>query len=174
MAIYALRMTIDLNCIKEGFVCDGLIVLQTSTEGMAVERMSRRCRRYLRQIHKANVRYDLQSIASSIQSDMDRRNLSYDEAMTLGNILQDRADDLPGDEIIYAVSDRDSYRRTLELYLKDGVLTITEQMLLWEERRRLGLSEDIHNRLLEQLLAAWTRQGKSVNIHRFKRGMAGA
>jgi|TARA_B110000881_G_scaffold215079_2_gene228589 hypothetical protein len=94
--------------------------------------------------------------------------------MTLGNILQDRADALPGDEIIYAVSDRDSYRRTLELYLRDGVLTVTEQMLLWEERRRLGINEDTHNRLLEQLLAAWTRQGKTVNIHRFKRGMAGA
>ena len=163
-----------MMCIKKGSAADGLIVLHISTNSMAVERMSRSCRRYLRQIHKANVRYDLQSIASSIQSDLDRRSLSYDEAMTLGNILQDRADALPGDEIIYAVSDRDSYRRTLELYLRDGVLTVTEQMLLWEERRRLGINEDTHNRLLEQLLAAWTRQGKTVNIHRFKRGMAGA
>lgn len=79
---------------------------------------------------------------------------------------------LPGDELVYAVSDRDSYRRTLELYLKDGVLTQAEQLLLWEERRRLGIDDHIHNRLMEQLLAAWTRQGKSVQIHAFRRGMA--
>ena len=105
------------------------------------------------------------------QSDLDRRNLSYDEALNLGNILQDRADMLPGDDIVYAVSDRDSYRRTLELYLKDGVLTQAEQLLLWEERRRLGIDHDVHNRLLEQLLAVWTRQGKSVQIHAFRRGV---
>lgn len=141
---------------------------------MAVERMSRRCRKYLRQIHKAATRYSLQEIASSIQSDLDRRNLSYDEALTLGNILQDRADDLPGDEIVYAISDRDSYRRTLELYLKDGVLTQTEQLLLWEERRRLGIDDETHDRLLQQLLASWVRQGKSVLIHAFRGGMTGA
>ena len=84
----------------------------------------------MRQIHKASTRYALQEIASSIQSALDRRNLSYEEALNLGNILQDRADTLPGDEIVYAVSDRDSYRRTLELYLKDGVLTQAEQLLL--------------------------------------------
>ena len=61
----------------------------------------------MRQIHKATTRYSLQEIASSIQSDLDRRNLSYEEALNLGNILQDRADTLPGDEIVYAVSDRD-------------------------------------------------------------------
>ena len=83
----------------------------------------------MRQIHKATTRYSLQEIASSIQSDLDRRNLSYEEALNLGNILQDRADTLPGDEIVYAVSDRDSYRRTLELYLKDGVLTQAEQLV---------------------------------------------
>ncbi len=100
--------------------------------------MSRRCRKFMRQIHKATTRYSLQEIASSIQSELDRRNLSYEEALNLGNILQDRADTLPGDEIVYAVSDRDSYRRTLELYLKDGVLTQAEQLLLWEERSALG------------------------------------
>ena len=124
----------------------------------------------MRQIHKATSKYALQEIASSIQSDLDRRNLSYDEALNLGNILQDRADLLPGDELVYAVSDRDSYRRTLELYLRDGVLTQSEQLLLWEERRRLGIGDDVHNRLLEQLLAVWTRQGKSVQIHAFKGG----
>ena len=122
----------------------------------------------MRQIHKASSRYALQEIASSIQSDLDRRNLSYEEALNLGNILQDRADTLPGDEIVYAVSDRDSYRRTLELYLKDGVLTQAEQLLLWEERRRLGIGNEIHNQLMEQLLTVWTRQGKTVQIHAFK------
>ena len=72
----------------------------------------------MRKIHKAETRYAVQEIASSIQGDLDRRIISYDEALTLGNILQDRTDDLPGDEIVYAVSDRDSYRRTLELYLR--------------------------------------------------------
>jgi hypothetical protein len=133
--------------------------------------MSRRCRKFMRQIHKATTRYALQEIASNIQSDLDRRNLSYEEALNLGNILQDRADTLPGDEIVYAVSDRDSYRRTLELYLKDGVLTQAEQLLLWEERRRLGIGDQVHNQLMEQLLAVWTRQGKSVQIHAFRGGM---
>lgn len=132
--------------------------------------MSRRCRKFMRQIHKAANKYSLQEIASSIQGDLDRRSISYEEALVLGNILQDRADILPGDEIVYAVSDRDSYRRTLELYLRDGVLTKAEQLLLWEERRRLGIVDDIHNRLLEQLLASWTRQGKSVLVHAFKGG----
>ena len=85
--------------------------------------------------------------------------------------MQDRADILPGDEIVYAVSDRDSYRRTLELYLKDGVLTQAEQLLLWEERRRLGIGDQVHNQLMVQLLAVWTRQGKSVQIHTFRGGM---
>ena len=125
----------------------------------------------MRQIHKATTKYGLQEIASNIQSDLDRRNLSYEEALNLGNILQDRADMVPGDEIVYAVSDVDSYRRTLELYLRDGVLTQAEQLLLWEERRRLGIADITHNRLMEQLLAAWTRQGKSVQIHAFKGGM---
>ena len=128
----------------------------------------------MRKIHKAETRYAVQEIASSIQGDLDRRIISYDEALTLGNILQDRTDDLPGDEIVYAVSDRDSYRRTLELYLRDGVLTSVEQLLLWEERRRLGIGDIVHDRLLQQLLVAWTKQGKAVKIHAFRGGMTGA
>ena len=128
----------------------------------------------MRKIHKAETRYAVQEIASAIQGDLDRRVLSYDEALTLGNILQDRTDDLPGDEIVYAVSDRDSYRRTLELYLRDGVLTSVEQLLLWEERRRLGIGDIVHDRLLQQLLVAWTKQGKAVKIHAFRGGMTGA
>jgi len=132
--------------------------------------MSRRCRKYLRDIQKSSTRYELQVIASTIQSELDRRNISYDEALTLGNILQVRADAMPGDQIVYAVSDRDSYRRTIELYLKDGILTATEQLLLWEERRRLGITDDDHDRILQQLLVQWQKSGKSVTIHNFQRG----
>ena len=134
---------------------------------MVAPRMSRRCRRYSKQILRTNSKIDLQTIASTIQSEMDKRNLSYDEALTLGNIIQNRADQLPGDTIVYAISDRDAYRRTLELYLRDALLTRTEQMLLWEERRRLGISEQEHERLLDQLLLQWRRQGKKVTIARF-------
>ena len=151
--------------------CDYLIICPIPTKVMAVARMSRKCRKVMRQIHKATTKYALQEIASNLQGELDRRTISYAEALNLGNILQNRADILPGDEIVYAVSDRDSYRRTLELYLRDGVLTQAEQLLLWEERRRLGIIDEIHNRLLEQLLASWTRQGKSVLVHAFRGGM---
>ena len=137
---------------------------------MPVPRMSRRCRKHLSKIQKAESKYELQQIASDVQSELDRRNISYDEALNVGNVLQDKADSMSGDEIVYAISDRDSYRRTLELYLKDGILTATEQLLLWEERRRLGITDDDHERLLMQLLAQWKKQGKAVTIHNFRRG----
>ena len=141
---------------------------------MVATRMSRRCRRYSKQIIRVNTKLELQTIASTIQSEMDKRNLSYDEALTLGNIIQNRADQLPGDVIVYAISDRDAYRKTLELYLRDSLLTQTEQMLLWEERRRLGISDIEHERLLEQLLLQWRRQGKKVTIDRFDTPGGGA
>ena len=53
-------------------------------------------------------------------------------------------------------------------YLRDALLTKTEQLLLWEERRRLGISDRDHERLLEQLLAQWRKQGKKVNIDSFE------
>ena len=109
---------------------------------MAAPSMTRRSRKYFKKIQSAKTHYDLQSIASTIQSELDRRNLSYDEALNLGNFIQNRADQLPGNSIVYAVSDRDAYRRTLELYLRDALLTRTEQLLLWEERRRLGISDE--------------------------------
>jgi hypothetical protein len=87
-------------------------------------------------------------------------------------MIQQFADRLPGDEIVYAISDRDAYRRTLELYLKDAILTKTEQLLLWEERRRLGITDVEHDRLLGQLLEQMKRQGKSVAIHAFRRAEA--
>ena len=140
---------------------------------MAAPSMTRRSRKYFKKIQRAQTRYDLQSIASTIQSDLDRRNLSYDEALNLGNFIQNRADQLPGNSIVYAVSDRDAYRRTLELYLRDALLTRTEQLLLWEERRRLGITDSEHDNLLNQLLAQWKRQGKSVTIDRFKKPNSG-
>jgi hypothetical protein len=120
---------------------------------MVASRMSRRSRRYFKRIQRVTTKFDLQAIASAIQTDLDKRNVSYDEALTLGNLIQHRSDQLPGDTIVYAISDRDAYRRTLELYLRDALLTRTEQLLLWEERRRLGISEQEHDRLLHQLLA---------------------
>ena len=134
---------------------------------MVASRMSRRSRRYFKRIQRVTTKFDLLAIASSIQTDLDKRNVSYDEALTLGNLIQHRADQLPGDTIVYAISDRDAYRRTLELYLRDALLTRTEQLLLWEERRRLGISEQEHDRLLHQLLLQWKSQGKRVTIDRF-------
>ena len=134
---------------------------------MDASRMSRRSRRYFKRIQRVTTKFDLQAIASAIQTDLDKRHVSYDEALTLGNLIQHRSDQLPGDTIVYAISDRDAYRRTLELYLRDALLTRTEQLLLWEERRRLGISEQEHDRLLHQLLAQWKSQGKRVTIDRF-------
>ena len=132
-------------------------------------RLSRRGRKLLKRIQRAPAKYELQAIASNIQSELDKRNVSYDEALTLGNVIQHRADQFVDDDtIVYAISDRDAYRRTLELYLRDALLSKTEQLLLWEERRRLGISDSDHERLLEQLLAQWRKQGKRVSIDSFE------
>jgi len=136
---------------------------------MVTTRMTGRSRRYFKKIQRSNARYELQELSSAIQADLDKRNLSYDEALNLGNIIQSRADQLPGDTIVYSISDRDAYRRTLELYLRDSLLTKTEQLLLWEERRRLGITDEEHERLLEQLVAQWRRQGKKVTIDTFRK-----
>ncbi|MEJ6563698.1 MAG: hypothetical protein QNL85_08370 [Euryarchaeota archaeon] len=136
---------------------------------MVASRMSRRSRRYQKRIQRVSTKFDLQSIASTIQSDLDKRTISYDEALMLGNLIQHRSDQLPGDTIVYAISDRDAYRRTLELYLRDALLTRTEQLLLWEERRRLGISDQEHERVLHQLLLQWKAQGKRVTIDRFEK-----
>ena len=145
----------------------GFIIPRESTHVMAEARMSRRMRKILRQIHKSTTHYKLQEIASTIQAEVDSRHLTYDDALTLGNQIQAKADTIPGDTIVYAISDRDAYRKTLELYLKDSILTRTEQLLLWEERRRLGIPDSIHDTLMKQLIAQWRRQGKKVDVHRF-------
>ena len=129
---------------------------------MAAARMSRRSRKFLRKIQRCKTTYQLQEVASEVQAEVEKRNLSYDEALSLGNQIHVHADSLPDDGMVYAISDRDAYRRTLELYLRDSVLTKTEQLLLWEERRRLGITQDEHDNLLEQLLSQWERQGKNL------------
>ena len=141
---------------------------------MAAARMSRRCRKFLRRIQRTKTTFQLQEIASEVQAELERRNLSYDEALTLGNQIHVQADTIPGGGLVYAISDRDAYRRTLELYLKDSILTKTEQLLLWEERRRLGISQEEHDKLLNQLLAQWERQGKNVTVHRWNKPGAGS
>ena len=135
--------------------------------------MSRRARRLFKKIQRADSKYSLQELASGIQTEVDKRLLSYDEALMLGNIIQNRADQVPGDSIVYAISDRDAYRRTLELYLRDALLTRTEQLLLWEERRRLGISDGEHEALMNQLMTQWKRQGRSVTIDRFTKPESG-
>lgn len=147
---------------------------QDTEEIMVSGRMSRRARRHFKKIQRSKTKFELQEIASSIQTDLDKRHLTYDEALMLGNLIQTRADQVPGDTIVYAISDRDAYRRTLELYLRDALLTRTEQLLLWEERRRLGISEEEHQSLLEQLLTQWKRQGRNVTIDRFDKPSGGA
>ena len=57
------------NCLVQGQVMVGL-------------RMSRRARRLFKQIQRAPGKYELQEIASNIQAELDKRNLSYDEALT--------------------------------------------------------------------------------------------
>ena len=171
-AIYSIWVDSLSHRVKCHMIGDSFKNRQNSKKDMAAVRMSRRCRRYLKRIQRAPSRYALQEIASSIQNDLDRRHLSYDEALNLGNVIQHHADRLPGDTIVYAISDRDAYRRTLELYLKDAVLSRTEQLLLWEERRRLGISDAEHDRLLDQLVEQMKRQGKTVAVHTFKRASA--
>ena len=155
--------------VKSRKATDSLNNWQGTVKVMVGARMSRRARRHFKKIQRAATKYALQEIASAIQTDVDKRHLSYDEALMLGNMIQNRADQVPGDAIVYAISDRDAYRRTLELYLRDALLTRTEQLLLWEERRRLGISDSEHETLLNQLLAQWKRQGKNVTIDRFEK-----
>ena len=129
-------------------------------------RLGRKARRFLRKIQKSRALQDLQMIANEIQSEVDARSINYEEANQLGNRIQERADLIDSDGLVYAISDRDTYRRTLEIYLKDGLLTRTEQMLLWDERRKLGISEDEHTNLLDKLVILYRNQGRTIRIQR--------
>ena len=140
---------------------------------MANARLTRVARRYLKKIRRAKTHYELQEIASDIQNEVDRRKISFDEALSLGNSIQSYADRIPGNTIVYAISNRDSYRGTLELYLKDGYLSKTEQLLLWEERRRLGITDIEHNRMLHQLVDILEKRGTKIIVSRFEEPVAG-
>lgn len=129
-------------------------------------RLGRKSRKFLRRVQKSRTLQELQLIANDIQSEVDSRSINYEEANQLGNRIQDRADIIDSDGLIYAISDRDTYRRTLEIYLKDGLLTRTEQMLLWDERRKLGITEDEHTDLLEKLVSLYRSQGRTIRIQR--------
>ena len=50
---------------------------------MVGARMSRRARRLFKKIQRADSKYALQEIASGIQTEVDKRQLSYDEALML-------------------------------------------------------------------------------------------
>ena len=93
-------------------------------------RLGRKARKFLRRVQKSRTLQDLQLIANEIQGEVDSRSINYEEANQLGNRIQERADIIDSNGLIYAISDSDTYRRTLEIYLKDGLLTRTEQMLL--------------------------------------------
>lgn len=140
---------------------------------MANARLTRTARRYMKKIRKAASHYELQEIASNVQNEVDRRKISFDEALSLGNSIQTYADRLPGNTIVYAISNRDSYRSTLELYLKDGYLSKTEQLLLWEERRRLGIKDVEHNKMLHQLVDILERRGTKIIVSRFEEPVKG-
>jgi len=140
---------------------------------VANARLTRVARRHMKKIRKASTHYELQEIASSIQNDVDQRKLSFDEALSLGNSIQAYADRIPGNTIVYAISNRDSYRSTLELYLKDGYLSRTEQLLLWEERRRLGITDSEHNKMLHKLVEIMERRGQSIVVSRFEEPVKG-
>ena len=127
-------------------------------------RLSRKSRRHQRRINRSSSIVSLQTIANEIQGEFDNRAITHSEAVVLGNQIQKRADSIDGTKLVYAISDRDAYRRLIEVYLDDGILSRTEQILLWDERRKLGISEDAHDRLLTSLLARYQKQGRQVHV----------
>jgi len=127
-------------------------------------RMTRVGRKYQRRINREMTILGLQAIANEIQSRYDSREMTHAEAVSLGNQIQYRADSVDGSQLVYAISDRDAYRRLIEVYLDDGILSRTEQILLWDERRKLGISEDVHRRLLDALVARYIKQGRPVHV----------
>ena len=127
-------------------------------------RLTRKSRRHQRRINRASTIESLQTIANEIQNQFDNRNITHNEAVVLGNQIQKRADSIDGSQLVYAISDRDAYRRLIEVYLDDGILSRTEQILLWDERRKLGISEEAHERLLRSLIARYQKQGRQVHV----------
>ena len=127
-------------------------------------RLSRKSRKFQRRTNRARTIESLQTIANEVQVQYDSREITHNEAITLGNQIQIRAESIDNSQIVYAISDRDTYRRLIEVYLDDGILTRTEQILLWDERRKLGISETSHDALLTSLVARYQKQGRSIHI----------
>ena len=127
-------------------------------------RLSRKSRRFQRRINRSKSIETLQTIANEVQVEYDSREITHNEAITLGNNIQIRAESIDSSQIVYAISDRDTYRRLIEVYLDDGILSRTEQILLWDERRKLGISEESHNSLLASLVNRYQKQGRPIHI----------
>jgi len=127
-------------------------------------RLSRKSRRFQRRINRSKSIETLQTIANEVQVEYDSREITHNEAITLGNNIQIRAESIDSSQIVYAISDRDTYRRLIEVYLDDGILSRTEQILLWDERRKLGISEESHNTLLDSLVKRYQKQGRPIHI----------
>ena len=127
-------------------------------------RLSRKSRRFQRRINRSKSIETLQTIANEVQVEYDSREITHNEAITLGNNIQHRAETIDSTQIVYAISDRDPYRRLIEVYLDDGLLSRTEQILLWDERRKLGISEESHKTLLASLVARYQKQGRPIHI----------
>ena len=127
-------------------------------------RLSRKSRKFQRRTNRARTIESLQTIANEVQVQYDSREITHNEAITLGNQIQIRAESIDNSQIVYAISDRDTYRRLIEVYLDDGILTRTEQILLWDERRKLGISETSHDALLTSLVARYQKQGRAIHI----------
>ncbi|HJM67527.1 MAG TPA: hypothetical protein QF716_01455 [Candidatus Thalassarchaeaceae archaeon] len=127
-------------------------------------RLSRKSRKYQRRINRSKTIESLQSIANEVQVEYDSREITHTEAIVLGNQIQLRADSIDNTQLVYAISDRDTYRRLIEVYLDDGILTRTEQILLWDERRKLGISQESHDSLLASLIARYQKQNRPIHV----------
>lgn len=127
-------------------------------------RLSRKSRKYQRRINRSKTIESLQTIANEVQVEYDSREITHNEAIILGNQIQLRADSIDNTQLVYAISDRDTYRRLIEVYLDDGILTRTEQILLWDERRKLGISQESHDSLLASLIARYQNQGRPIHV----------
>jgi hypothetical protein len=125
--------------------------------------LSRKSRKLQRKINRSNTIITLQTISNEIQVLYDNREMTHNEAILLGNQIQHRADIIDPTKLVYAISDRDTYRRLIEVYLDDGILSRTEQILLWDERRKLGISELAHDRLLNLLVSRYQSQGRPIH-----------
>ncbi len=135
---------------------------------VAAERLSRRGRRFLKRIQRADTAYELQEVATEIQVEVERRSITLDEATHLGNQIHRYNDEFDSSTQVYALSDRDSYRKSLDIYLEDGVLTATEQLLLWDERRKFGISDKEHVELLSIMVSKRKAKGKYTRISDFQ------